>query len=96
MKVTQEAVTVFADPIARVVNVLFAGLRITLTPDECSLLTRGLIRSTEQLRGASQKTEVSAAADAYTVAGDADCPPNTRTVVDEIMRDKMFSPAPWR
>lgn len=52
MKVTQELVTVWAEPETDEVNFVVAGLRITLTAEETALLASGLARSLERLRGA--------------------------------------------
>jgi hypothetical protein len=60
MKVTQETVTVLPNAALGEVNIILAGLRITLTADESSLLARGLASSLEQLQG-MQKQEAAAA-----------------------------------
>ncbi len=59
MKVTQETVTVLPNAALGEVNIILAGLRITLTVEESSLLAKGLANSLEQLQGA-QKHEAAA------------------------------------
>lgn len=55
MKVTQELVTVWAETDADEVNIVIAGLRLTLTAEETALLASGLARSLERLRAAQPK-----------------------------------------
>ncbi len=50
MKVTQEIVTVWAEPDTETVNILLAGLHITLDADETVLLASALAKSLERLR----------------------------------------------
>jgi hypothetical protein len=50
MKVTQELVTVWAEPDSNEINVVLAGLRLTLTAEETTILASGLARSLERLR----------------------------------------------
>ena len=50
MKITPEVVTVLADPIAGEINLILAGLRITLSLEESTALVGGLARSVDQLR----------------------------------------------
>jgi hypothetical protein len=51
MQVTQELVTVLADPLLGEIHIVLAGHRITLSADDASLLARGLASSLERLRG---------------------------------------------
>jgi hypothetical protein len=55
MKVTQELVTVWAEPDADEINVVLAGLRLTLTAEESAQLAGGLARSLERLRAGQTK-----------------------------------------
>jgi hypothetical protein len=52
MRISQEIVTVWADPAAGEVNIVLAGLRIALTSEETESLADGLVASLGQLRGA--------------------------------------------
>ena len=71
MKVMPQAITVFSDPITAEVNVVLAGLRISLTADEASHLNNDLTRCLEGLRGTPRKSETSAV-DAFSVSRQAD------------------------
>ncbi len=51
MQVTQEIVTVLADPLLGEVNIVLAGHRIALSVDEAAQLAKGLVSSLERLRG---------------------------------------------
>jgi hypothetical protein len=104
MKVTQELVTVWAEPDANEVNVVLAGLRLTLTADETAILVNGLARSLERMR-ASHATGDSApkAGDAPGVVvrkDEASAPPQgetdamqlrTRALIQASIRDKGLS-----
>jgi len=52
MRISQEIVTVWADPAAGEVNIVLAGLRIALTVEETESLADGLVTGLGQLRGA--------------------------------------------
>ena len=60
MRLKHEAVTVFPNAPRGEINIVLAGLRITLTIDESLLLAAGLADSLEQLQGTDQR-EVAAA-----------------------------------
>lgn len=104
MKIVPQMVTVFADPMAGEVNVVLGGLRISLNSDEASYLANELVRSVERLRGTSQKPEVSAAADVFSISRHAPGPsaregtqdilvqPERHTHTDTMTRDKGLPP----
>lgn len=75
MKVTQETVTVLPNAVLGEVNIILAGLHITLTLDESSLLASELASSLEQLHG-SPKPE--AAAEAWGVGRSTPAAPDPR------------------
>ena len=75
MKVTQETVTVLPNVAAGEVNIILAGLHITLTLDESSLLASALASSLEQLHG-SPRPE--AAAEAWSVGRSMSAAPDPR------------------
>jgi 2-methylaconitate cis-trans-isomerase PrpF len=50
MKVTQEIVTVWAEPDVETINIVLAGMRITLDSDEAVALASALAKSLERLR----------------------------------------------
>jgi hypothetical protein len=58
MKVTQEHITVIPEPERREVAVLLAGLRITFTVDEATLLANGLGHALGRLGGAATAIEL--------------------------------------
>lgn len=105
MKVTQELVTVWAEPDADEINVVLAGLRLTLTPEETAQLASGLARSLERVRAhardAGETTAKPAEAPAVivrkdeTVAapqGEADAMQlRTRALIQASIRDKGLS-----
>jgi len=49
MQVTQEVVTVLADPLLGEVQIVLAGYRILLSAEEATLLAKGLAASLERL-----------------------------------------------
>ena len=53
MRVTQEVVTVLADPQAGEINIVLAGLRIVLSTEESAQLAQGLAASLERLAGSA-------------------------------------------
>ena len=106
MKVTQELVTVWAEPDADEVNVVLAGLRLTLTPEETAQLASGLARSLERVRAAHARDAAETApkpAEAPTVIvrkddaaaapqGEADAMQlRTRALIQASIRDKGLS-----
>lgn len=60
MKVTPEIVTVWAEPDSDTVNIVLAGLRITLEVDEAVLLAGALARGLERLRSNAPRAEETA------------------------------------
>jgi len=50
MKVTQEIVTVWAEPDSDEINIVLAGMRIALNSEETALLVSGLARALERSR----------------------------------------------
>ncbi|HZT51641.1 MAG TPA: hypothetical protein VFA22_06905 [Stellaceae bacterium] len=101
MKVTQELVTVWADPDAEEVNVVVGGVRLTLTPEESALLAGGLARSLERLRSPHGKDAAEAVRAADPVLVRKDEPPpsaetdsmqlRTRALIQASIRDKGLS-----
>jgi hypothetical protein len=72
MKVTQEVVTVWADPLVGEVNFVLSGFRITLSADEATHLANALAEGVDRLHraaaaaAASMPVPVSPAADPAT------------------------------
>lgn len=105
MKVTQELVTVWAEPDADEINVVLAGLRLTLTAEETALLASGLARSLERLRAGHGRDAGEASAkpgeasgvivrkdDAGAPQGEADAMQlRTRALIQASIRDKGLS-----
>jgi hypothetical protein len=106
MKVTQELVTVWAEPDANEVNVVLAGLRLTLTAEETALLASGLARGLERLRAMQPREAGETGARAGDGSGvivrrdDAAAPPQgeadamqlrTRALIQASIRDKGLS-----
>jgi|SRR5690348_4724798 hypothetical protein len=60
MKVTQEVVTVWADPLAGEVNFVLSGFRITLSAEEATHLANALAEGVDRLRQAPMPTVASA------------------------------------
>jgi len=97
MKVTQELVTVWAEPDTNEINVVLAGLRLTLTADETALLATSLARGLERLRTPPPRE---AGESGVTVRKDeAAAPPGeadamqlrTRALIQASIRDKGLS-----
>jgi hypothetical protein len=65
MRVTQEVVTVLADPQAGEINIVLAGMRIVLSTEESSQLAQGLAASLERLAGSA--VQPAAPAEAWSV-----------------------------
>jgi len=104
MKVTQELVTVWAEPDADEINVVLAGLRLTLTAEETALLASGLARSLERLRAGHGRDAGEASAkpgeasgvivrkDDAGAQGEADAMQlRTRALIQASIRDKGLS-----
>lgn len=91
MKIAQQMMTVFADPMTGEVNVVLGGLRISLNSDEASYLANELVRSLERLRGTPQKSEVGAAGDVFNVTRHASGS-SAREVPQDIMAQQEWPP----
>ncbi len=55
MKVTQELVTVWAEPETDEINIVLAGMRIALNSEETALLVSGLAKALERSRPPSAR-----------------------------------------
>lgn len=77
MKIKHEAVTVLPDAARGEVDIILAGLRITLTVDEFLLLAAGLANSLEQLQGIEQRE--AAEAETWDVGRSAPAAPDPRS-----------------
>lgn len=91
MRVTQEIVTVLADPPAGEVNVVLAGHRIALSIDEAVLLADGVTACLERLR-AQAAAPGGAPPEVWQVQrapGEADAmQQRTRALIQATMREK--------
>ncbi|HXQ49729.1 MAG TPA: hypothetical protein VN802_01440 [Stellaceae bacterium] len=94
MQVTQELVTVMADPLTGEVNLVLAGYRIVLTTGEAALLAKGLVSSLERLRDQAA-AEAAPASESWQVErtlSDAEAmEQRTRALIQAKMREKGLS-----
>jgi hypothetical protein len=98
MKVTQELVTVLADPLAGEISIVLAGVRIALSSDEAAELAHALATGLERLLAAPPD---GAALEAWKVGrSDASGRPaepdymqdRTRALIQARMREKGVRP----
>jgi hypothetical protein len=94
MKITQELVSVLADPAAGEVHIVLGGYRITLTSQETSHLAGALAGGLEQLRGAPKRAPSTPPDDPIEVSRVADADAmqqRTRALIQHSIRDKGLS-----
>ena len=86
MKVTQELVTVLADPAAGEVNVVLAGYRLALSAEEAAALAEGLAAGLGRLRQAQAPAEPW---QVQRAPGEAEAMQSrTRALIQATMREK--------
>jgi hypothetical protein len=99
MKVTQEIVTVWAEPETDEINIVLAGMRITLNSEETSLLVSGLAKALERSRpppgrDAGDAPSILVRKDESGGAPSPDSDPmqlRTRALIQASIRDKGLS-----
>jgi hypothetical protein len=97
VRVTQEVVTILADPQAGEINIVLAGFRIALSIEEGAALAQGLAPALERLVGASPAAEpwsVRRTASPETAADPADAEAiqaRARALIRATMRAKGLS-----
>ena len=101
MKVTQEIVTVWAEPETEEVNILLGGLHVLLDADETALLVGGLAKAVERLRSKPPQRETGTGDAAVIVRKDEGAPSptgdmesmqlRTRALIQASIRDKGLS-----
>ncbi len=92
MRVTQEAVTVLANPVAGEINIILGGLRITLSADESALLAGGLVNGLEQLRAMAKAEAAMPETWGVGRADEAEAmQQRTRALIQATIRDKGLS-----
>ena len=77
MKITQEALTVLPDVARGEVNIILAGVHITLTAEESLVLAAGLANSLDQLQGLERRE--AAAAETWDVGRSTPVEPDPRS-----------------
>jgi hypothetical protein len=87
MQVTQELVTVLADPVAGELNIVLGGYRLALSAEEAASLAEGLAAGLERLRQAA--VQPSEPWQVQRAPGEAEAMQSrTRALIQATMREK--------